>query len=127
MKKLFLLLTLCALSGAAQAQSLESKIERAGHMPYVKVSGLKSTVRDGLLTLQLELANEDSAAQSVQWRVRWLDTDGFVVGGEEVWKPELLQANQRRTFQTVAPGRKASDFKIELRSPDATWGPATTQ
>jgi len=117
MKRSLFALLLC-VPLLAGTQSIASKIEQMGEMRYVRVAALKSAVRDGLLKVQMELYNEDHGQQVVHWRVRWLDEDGFQVGGDEPWKQELLHGRQTRVFQTVAPSRRAADFKIELQSPE---------
>ncbi len=127
MKKLFLLALLC-LPLAAGAQTIESKIESMGRMDHLQVAGLKSAVRDGLLKIQLEVVNDWHNQQVLHWRVRWLDEDGFQVGGDEPWKQELLHGKQRRVLQTAAPSRRAADFKIELQSPEnAAYGSAAPE
>lgn len=117
MKKTLLTLLLC-LPMVAGAQTIASKIESMGHMDHLQVAALKSAVRDGLLKLQLEVVNDWHNQQVLHWRVRWLDEDGFQVGGDEPWKQELLHGKQRKVLQTVAPTRRATDFKIELQSPE---------
>lgn len=117
MKKLFLLTLLC-LPFAAGAQTMESRIESLGRMDHLQVAGLKSALRDGLLKVQIEVVNDWHNQQVLHWRVRWLDEDGFQVGGDEPWKQELLHGKQRKVLQTAAPTRRAADFKIELQSPE---------
>ena len=80
MKKTLLAMLLC-LPLVAGAQSIDSKIEQMGLMDHIKVAALKSTVRDGLLMIQMELYNDEHHQQVAHWRVRWLDADGFQVGG----------------------------------------------
>ena len=117
MKKTLFAMLFC-LPLVAGAQSIDSKIEQMGLMDHIKVAALKSAVRDGLLMVQMELYNDEHNQQVAHWRVRWLDVDGFQVGGDEPWKQELLHGKQRRTFQTVAPSRRAANFKVELQSPE---------
>jgi hypothetical protein len=126
MKKLILWALLC-IPIAAGAQSIDSKIESMGRMDHLQVAGLKSAVRDGLLKLQIEVVNDWHNQQVLHWRVRWLDEDGFQVGGDEPWKQELLHGKQRKVLQIAAPTRRAADFKIELQSPEnSAYGASTS-
>lgn len=117
MRRTILAVLLC-LPLAAGAQTVASKVESMGQMRYLQVAALKSAVREGLLKVQMEIRNDWHNQQILHWRVRWLDEDGFQVGGDEPWKQELLHGKQRKVLQTVAPTRRATDFKIELQSPD---------
>lgn len=110
--------SLIGLATAANGQSIDSKLEQLGKMSYVRVTGLKQVVRDGRISLQLELFNDDRANQTVYWRVRWLEESGMQVWDDEPWKQELVYSNQRRILQTSAPTKKATDFRIELQSPE---------
>lgn len=112
-----LVAALIGLALPAQAQSIESKIEQFGKMSYVRVTGLKQVVREGLMTLQAELYNDDHTNQTVYWRTRWLDEAGMQVWDDEPWKQELIYGNQRKILRITAPTRKATDFRIELQSP----------
>lgn len=116
--KTLLAALLVAGATAASAQSLSAKLEPLGEMQYVRVAGLKQVVRDGRLLLQIDFQNDDHERRTVAWRVRWLDDAGIQVWDDEAWKPELLHGRQRRLVQAVAPTPKASDFRVELHSPD---------
>ncbi|MCX7157506.1 MAG: DUF1425 domain-containing protein [Rhodocyclales bacterium] len=111
-----LLASLVATAGIAQ--TIESKLEQMGKMSYVRVVGLKQVVRDGRILLQLELYNDDNRNQTVYWRTRWLDDSGIQVWDDEPWKQELVYSNQRRVLQVVAPTKNATDFRVELQSPE---------
>lgn len=115
---------LIGLAVPASAQSIDSKLEQLGTMSYVKVTGLKQAIRDGLMVVQAELFNSDGDNQTFYWRVRWLDDAGFQVWDDEPWKQELIYSNQRRVLQIAAPSRRATDFRIQLQSPKndgAAW------
>jgi hypothetical protein len=107
----------CAPSAFAQ-QSIGSKLEQLGEMRYVRVAGLKQVVRDGRMNLQIEFQNDDNETRAFAWRIRWLDDAGFQVWEDEAWKQELIHGKQRRLLQTVSPSMKATDFRIELHSPE---------
>ncbi|GAB3625292.1 hypothetical protein PTE30175_01552 [Pandoraea terrae] len=111
-------LTPVLVAAPAQAQTIASKLQMLGEMTYVKVAGLKSTRRNGLLFVQATLANTNNVDQQVAYRVKWLDQDGFDAWDEEAWKPLVLHGLQQTNIQVTAPTRNATDFRIELHSPE---------
>lgn len=113
-----LIAALFMLSTPVMAESIASKVEQLGKMDEVVVSGLRQVTRDGFLRVQFELTNTDNDQQQFTWRIRWMDADGFQVGSDEVWKPELIHGRQKKTLNAVAPAPQATDFKIELYSPE---------
>ena len=62
-----------------QAQTIASKVENQGDSRYIKVTGLMARERNGLLQLQIELANGDNEPQKAYYRIKWLDDGGFQV------------------------------------------------
>ena len=86
-------------------------------LSVIKVVTAKATRTNDLLRVQAEVLNEGSANQQLYYRFRWLDKEGFVVGGEEVWKPVIFYSNQKRILDTVAPTQDVEDFKIEMSTP----------
>lgn len=101
-----------------QAQDLDGKVQELGKLRYLSVSEIRSTRRNGFLAVQAELRNASVDDRQLFYRIRWMDQDGFAVGGEEVWKPVLFHGKQKQVIQAVAPTLQAADFKIELQSPD---------
>ena len=124
MRKILSGLALIALSCAAQADGLESKLEELGKMDHVKVESARVVKRNELINIQLELANDSTRPQVVFYRFKWLDASGFMVGGEETWKQVLIYGKARQTIQTVAPVPQAVDFRLQLQSPENTVNPS---
>lgn len=110
--------TVLLTTSQAGAQTIASKLEHMGQSTYVQVAGLMARERNGLLALQLELANTDNEPRRVFWRVKWLDDAGFQVWDDEPWKPALIQGSARQNLQIVAPTPKARDFRIQLNAQD---------
>ncbi|MBO9535796.1 YcfL family protein [Herbaspirillum sp.] len=110
------LATSCALALAQPAvgQTIASKIETMGEPASLQFTGLRMREQNGLLRVQAELTNQDTAPQSAYYRVQWLDDAGFQVWDDEAWKPVLLHGAQKLTLQIVAPTTKARDFKIQF-------------
>ncbi|MDR2092439.1 MAG: YcfL family protein [Azoarcus sp.] len=107
-----------ALPVHADGGSIASKVEELGRMDYLKVADLRAVRKDGLLRVQATLSNSSPANQQLYYRFRWLDNDGFTVWEEEPWKPELVYGKQDKVLNVTAPTFKATDFKLELQSPN---------
>lgn len=103
-----------------QAQTIASKVENQGDSRYIKVTGLMARERNGLLQLQIELANGDNEPQKAYYRIKWLDDGGFQVWDDEPWKPLLIQGSAKQNIQAVAPTRNAKDFKIQFNA-EKNW------
>jgi len=111
-----LLAAACALVAAppVMAQTIASKIETMGEPAMLQFTGLRMREQNGLLRVQAELTNSDTAPQTAYYRVQWLDDGGFQVWDDEAWKPVMLHGAQKLTLQMVAPTTKARDFKIQF-------------
>lgn len=100
------------------ADTIASKIEAQGEMTYLKVTELRQTVRNGLLTIQAEVTNRHTGQQTMYYRFRWLDETGFSVWGDEPWKPVLFHGRDKQLIQVVAPTPQATDFRLVVQSPE---------
>jgi len=101
-----------------QADTIESKLDRLGKLKYLKVSDLKAVTSDGLLKVQATFENTDNTTQRLYYRFKWLDKDGFKAWDDESWKVTELIGYLKQAVQTVAPTPKATDFRIEMQSPE---------
>jgi len=115
-----LLAAVLALPVAAplHADTIESKLDRLGKLKYLKVSDLKAVSSGGLLKIQATFENTDNTTQRLYYRFKWLDKDGFNAWDDEAWKVTELIGYQKQAIQTVAPTPKATDFRIEMQSPE---------
>jgi uncharacterized protein YcfL len=104
----------------AHADTIASKVEQLGHMNGIAVTGLRSARRSGLLFLEAQFSNSGPGDDQFEYRIKWLDRDGFSAGDEEAWKPVLIHGQQKVQIQAIAPVQEAVDFKIEVHSPNNT-------
>ena len=116
--RLALIAASAALSMSASAAGIADKLEQLGEMTYLKVSEMRVAKRDGLLAVQVEVSNTDASNQQLYYRFKWLDESGFSVWGEEAWKPVLIYGKQKIMINEVAPTPRASDFRMEVQSPN---------
>ena len=103
---------------APSAPTIASKLEEQGRMNNLRVTDLRAVKRDNLLRIQAEITNLSPGNQQLYYRFKWLDSDGFTVWEEELWKPVLIYGNQKQLLNAVSPTFKASDFRLILNSPD---------
>ncbi|MES2501633.1 MAG: YcfL family protein [Pseudomonadota bacterium] len=115
MYKLILLLLLSC--SAFAAGNNQNKVEYLGELKYLKVDKILSANKS-LLKVQVELSNTSIDNQQLYYRFKWYDSDGFTVWNDEPWKTLLIYGKQRSTLSAVAPTKKATDYKIELQSPE---------
>lgn len=114
----------------AYADSMASKLEQLGEMTYLKVTDLRVAKRNGLLNIQAEVTNTSSSNERMFYRFKWLDDSGFSVWDEEPWKPVVIYGKQKHLIKAIAPTPQATDFRLELQSPNNTTSgnspPSTT-
>jgi len=104
---------------AEDGGSIASKVDVFGDLGALSVTDLRASRRNNLLRVQATITNSSSRKTNFQYRFRWLDADGFVVGEPGVWKPEVVVGNGDRIIDAGALNFKASDFKLELKDPNA--------
>jgi uncharacterized protein YcfL len=102
------------------AAPLNSKVEALGVPDYLVVDEIRATKRNGLLALQATIYNTDTYDHAMRYRFRWIDVQGFDVGGEEAWKPLLVHGTQSQRIQTVAPTPQAVDFTLQIHADENT-------
>ena len=120
-----LVVTAAALVGGvdAQAASAADKVEQLGQMRSLEVQSIRIVRRNDFLNVQADLLNTDRQTQQLFYRFKWLDNAGFTVGAVEGWKPVIVYGNQKMLIEAVAPVQAATDFRIELHSPDNNGRP----
>lgn len=121
-----LLLALGLPAAPAMAESMASKLEQLGEMTYLKVTDMRVAQRNGLLNIQVEITNTSDSNERLFYRFKWLDSSGFSAWNEEPWKPEIIYGRQKKLITVVAPTPQATDFRLELQSPNnstnnSTW------
>lgn len=102
----------------ASAASAADKVEQLGQLRSLEVKSIRIVRRNDFLNVQADLLNTDRQTQQLYYRFKWFDDAGFTVGAEEGWKPVIVYGNQKKLIEAIAPVQTATDFKIELHSPD---------
>lgn len=104
---------------AEDGGSIASKVDVLGDLGALSVADLRASRRNNLLRVQATITNSSSRKMDFQYRFRWLDADGFVVGEPGVWRPEIIAGNGDKVINAGALDFKAADFKLELKDPNA--------
>jgi uncharacterized protein YcfL len=79
------------------------------------------TAEDGVSTkVSVLLANATRSAQQINWRVEWLDKEGFPLQGQVVVaRAATVPALGYQTIVAVATSPKAAKFRLQLTEPQA--------
>jgi uncharacterized protein YcfL len=68
-----------------------------------------------LLRVDIDVENDRSRNQQVEFRFLWFEPNGMSVGPDEAWKPLVLYPGERRTIRTLAPSVRAQDFQLVVK------------
>lgn len=72
--------------------------------------------RNNLIEIIIDIENKSSQKLSVQYRVKWLNNDGFEVGESlSSWEPLFLDARDNKKIKEIAPMPTASSYKLYFR------------
>lgn len=96
------------------ARLVREKVQFLGD-PDVGIVEMRCVSNEGILRVDVDLENEKSRNQPLQYRFLWFEANGMSVAPEEAWKPLMLYPDERRTIRTVAPGVHAQDFRLLIK------------
>lgn len=121
------LLGLSLLAGCATQQqqppapgSAASKVSMVGEMDHLRTGAMRVARENGFLTVKAEVINTSTRNQQLYYRFSWLGSDGFPVSEDETWKSLPVYGAQSIYLQGIAPTPKATDFRIEMHTPENT-------
>ncbi|NWD69423.1 YcfL family protein [Pseudomonas gingeri] len=97
--------------------SAASKIVAMGPMENIEVGAIRVARENGFLTVKVQLSNTRTKNNMMYYRFSWLGNDGFPVSDDEVWKTLNLYGAQSTFLQAIAPTPKATDFRLEVKTP----------
>jgi uncharacterized protein YcfL len=93
---------------------VKQKVQFLGD-PEVDIREMRCVVQDDLLRIDVDIENDKSRNQQLEYRFLWFEPNGMSVGTEEPWKPLVLYPEERRTLRTSAPSIQAKDFKLVFK------------
>jgi len=121
--KLTAVVALALLAGCATPPpppapgSAASKIVAMGEMENIEVGAIRVARENGFLTVKVQLSNTRTKNKMMYYRFAWLGNDGFPVADDETWKTLNLYGAQSTFLPAIAPTPKATDFRLEVKTP----------
>lgn len=111
------LLAGCATPPPPAPGSAASKVVSLGSMKNIEVGAMRVARENGFLTVNVQLNNTSSYNKQMYYRFAWLGNDGFPVADAESWKSTTLYGTQTSYLPAIAPTPKATDFRLEVKTP----------
>lgn len=111
------LLAGCATPPPPAPGSAASKVVAMGDMKNIEVGPMRVARENGFLTVNVQLNNTSSYNKQMYYRFAWLGNDGFPVADAEGWKSVTLYGSQTSFLPAIAPVPKATDFRLEVKTP----------
>jgi uncharacterized protein YcfL len=120
--KSFGLMVLALLAGCATPPppapgSAASKVVAMGSLKNIEIGAMRVARENGYLTINVSLQNTSRYNKTMYYRFAWLGNDGFPVAEPDVWKSVVLYGSQSSFLPAVAPLPKATDFRLEVKTP----------
>jgi uncharacterized protein YcfL len=83
----------------------------------IVITGFKTTRSDsGFMIAQVSGINEGVSKRLLEYKVEWMDEDGFVLDTiTDNWMPVSVGPTSRFTFKMAATSRKAADYRFDTR------------
>ncbi|PTQ68788.1 YcfL family protein [Pseudomonas sp. GV071] len=107
----------CATPPPPEPGSSASKVVAMGKLKNIVVGSMRVARENGFKTVNVQLSNTSYSNQTFYYRFAWIGAEGFPVGGEEVWKSQLMYGEQVSFIQAIAPTAQAVDFRLEIKTP----------
>ncbi|RON08210.1 hypothetical protein BK659_16765 [Pseudomonas brassicacearum] len=111
------LLAGCATPPPPAPGSAESKVVVMNKFKNIAIGAMRVARENGFLTVKVALNNTSHTNMTMYYRFVWLGDDGFPVADEESWKTLNLYAAQATFLPAIAPVPKATDFRLEVKTP----------
>ncbi|MEW5800758.1 MAG: YcfL family protein [bacterium] len=82
----------------------------------LQITDIRQKMVNDLMQVQVQVLNKTSRTFSIQYSFSWFDASGFqVVGVGEHWIPAVMNGNEVKSLNGVAPTPEATQFKIQIR------------
>lgn len=120
--KIFALMALALLAGCATPQppaagSAASKVVALGNLKNIEIGPIRVARENGFLTVNASVRNTSNYNKTLYYRFAWLANEGFPVAEPEGWKALTLYGSQSGFMPAIAPVPKATDFRLEVKTP----------
>ncbi|MCL6582952.1 MAG: YcfL family protein [bacterium] len=82
----------------------------------LQITDIKSKMVNNLMQVQVQVLNKTSRTFPFEYSFTWFDASGFqVVGVGEHWTPVIINGNEVKSLNGVAPTGEATQFKVQIR------------
>ncbi len=90
---------------------IESKLKE-----HIKVSLQGSNIKNGMLEIVLNIQNLKAKKQTLHYRVKWLDSEGFEVGESlSIWQPLFIDVDESKKIKELSMVPNAHSYKIYFK------------
>jgi uncharacterized protein YcfL len=119
-KLLFLAAATLGLAGCAHncvvipSNSNNSARVGSGFSSIVGVTTSTSKLAGDLVVGKVQLVNNTTDNQQVQYKFDWFSQDGFNLGQGTPWQPISLYPSMSKVVSAVAPSSEATNFNITV-------------
>ncbi|SDI04329.1 YcfL family protein [Pseudomonas abietaniphila] len=111
------LLAGCATPPPPAPGSAASKVVAMGDLKNIDIGPMRVARENGFMTVNVSLHNTSGYNKTLYYRFAWLGSDGFPVAEPETWKSLTLYGSQSSFLPAIAPVPKASDLRLEVKTP----------
>ena len=82
----------------------------------LQITDIKSKMVDDVMQAQVQVFNKTSRNFSFDYSFNWFDSAGFEIPSvAEHWTPVVINGNEVKTLNGVAPTPDAHQFKVRIR------------
>ncbi len=104
---------------SSQQYAAKVHYDNPGLRSVVSIQNFKVDRGVGISRVQATLVNNSYFSKSIEYRINWVDSSGFVVNpGSQPWTPAHLHGKEHLQVQSTAPNADAQDFNISVRKLD---------
>ena len=83
---------------------------------HIKVSLQGSNIKNGMLEIVLNIQNLKAKKQTLHYRVKWLDSEGFELGESlSIWQPLFIDADESKKIKELSMVPNAHSYKIYFK------------
>ena len=99
---------------AEKGGGIDPATKIVGKVNRITFKGIRSVMVKEYLRVDVLVLNDRGRRDIFNYRVRWLDKDGFVVGTYDKWETMALEGHQQAVITVRAPLKTINDYRLEI-------------
>lgn len=99
-----------------QARLVEPSVKVVGKVNSIVVKEIRTRTLNNRMIVDYILYNDRGLRDVINYRVRWLDSNGMMVSQYDPWETVALEGHEQSVLSVTAPTTTSNDFRIELKS-----------